>query len=57
MERSFSDHYRQKAHEARQRMDQSPDPDVRLMWRAIAEQYEYLAAHVWQDEWRWSGRA
>jgi hypothetical protein len=34
--------YREKAHEARQR-PQSPDPDVRNMWRAIARQYDYLA--------------
>jgi hypothetical protein len=41
-----ADHYRQKAHEARQRMERSPDPLVRAMWREIAEQYEYLAEHV-----------
>ena len=49
MERSF-DHYRQKAREARQLMERSADPDVRLMWRDIAEQYEYLAEHVPQRE-------
>ena len=54
MERSF-DHYRQKAHEALQHMDQSADLDVRRMWRDIAEQYEYLAEHVPRD-WQRSGQ-
>ena len=40
-----AEHYRHKAHEARQRMERSPDPLVRSMWRAIAEQHEYLAEH------------
>jgi hypothetical protein len=31
-------------------MDRSVDPDVRQMWRDIAEQYEYLAEHVPQQE-------
>jgi hypothetical protein len=44
------EHYRQKAHEARQHMDRSADPDVRQMWRNIAKQYEYLAEHVPQQE-------
>ena len=62
MERSFSEHYRQKAYEARQHIDQSADPDVRQMWRDIAGQYEYLAEHVPQQEesykaaqWPYSG--
>jgi hypothetical protein len=38
--------FREKAREARQRMDQSPDPDVRRMWRDIAEHYDYLADHA-----------
>ena len=46
MERSFADNYRQKAHEARQHIDRSPDPYVRQMWRDIAQQWEYLAEHV-----------
>ena len=46
MERSFADNYRQKAHEARQHIDRSPDPYVRQMWRDIAQQWEYLARHV-----------
>jgi hypothetical protein len=44
-----AEHYRHKAHEARQRMERSPDPLVRNMWRAIAEQHEYLAEHVQQQ--------
>jgi hypothetical protein len=43
MEWSLVDNYRQKAHEARQRMERSPDPAVRRMWRDIAEQFDYLA--------------
>ena len=39
----LADRYRQKAREARQRIDQSPDPDVQQMWRDIAEQFDYLA--------------
>jgi hypothetical protein len=31
-------------------MERSPDPLVRSMWRAIAEQHEYLAEHVQQRE-------
>jgi len=50
-----TEHYRQRAHEARQHMERSDDPDVRSMWRDIAEQYEYLAEHVWQRDWQWSG--
>jgi hypothetical protein len=38
--------YREKTDEARQHMDESLDPDVRRMWRGIAEQYEYLAEHA-----------
>ena len=45
-----TEQYRQKAHKARQRMERSPDPLVRSMWRAIAEQHEYLAEHVQQRE-------
>ena len=57
MERSFADNYRQKAHEARQLMERSADPDVRRMWRDIAKQYEYLAQHVpGQRDWQPSGR-
>jgi hypothetical protein len=47
--------YRQKAREARQLIERSADPDVRQMWRDIAEQYEYLAEHVQQRDWQWSG--
>jgi len=47
--------YRQKAREARWLMERSADPDVRLMWRDIAEQYEYLAEHVPRD-WQRSGQ-
>jgi hypothetical protein len=43
---SLANNYRQKARKARQRMERSPDPLVRSMWRAIAEQHEYLAEHV-----------
>jgi hypothetical protein len=46
MEPSLADNYRRKAHKARQRIERSPDPLVRSMWRAIAEQHEYLAEHV-----------
>jgi len=35
--------FRQKAREARQRMDGWPDSHVRRMWRGIAEHYDYLA--------------
>jgi hypothetical protein len=49
-----TEQYRQKAHEARQRMDRSADPFVRRMWRDIAEHYEYLAEHVPQLDWQWS---
>ena len=56
MEPSLADNYRQKAREARQLMERSADPDVRLMWRDIAEQYEYLAEHVPQRDWQPSGR-
>ena len=45
-----TEQYRQKAHKARQRMERSPDPLVRSMWRAIAEQHEYLAEHVQQHQ-------
>jgi len=38
--------YREKAREARQRVDQSPDPDVQQMWRDIAEQFDCLAGTV-----------
>jgi hypothetical protein len=31
-------------------MERSPDPLVRNMWRAIAEQHEYLAEHVQQHQ-------
>jgi hypothetical protein len=51
-----TEHYRQKAHEARQRMERSTDPNVRQMWRAIAQQHEYLAEHVPQRE-ELSGRS
>ena len=50
MEPSLADNYRQKAHKARQRMERAADPLVRSMWRAIAEQHEYLAEHVQQRE-------
>ena len=50
MEPSLADNYRQKAHKARQRMERAADPLVRSMWRAIAEQHEYLAKHVQQRE-------
>jgi hypothetical protein len=55
MERPFADNYRQKAHEARQLMERSADPDVRQMWREIAKQYEYLAEHAQQRDRRRSG--
>jgi hypothetical protein len=42
--------YRQKAREARQRIEQSADPFVRQIWREVAEQYEYLAEHAQQRE-------
>ena len=49
--------FRQKAREARRHMDRSPDPFLRSMWRDIAEQYEYLAEHVWHRDWQWSGHS
>jgi hypothetical protein len=49
MERSFSDHYRQKADEARQHLERSAAPYVRQMWHDIAQQYEYLAEHIRQQ--------
>ena len=49
MERSSIYNYRQKADEARRRMERSLDPLVRSMWRAVAEQHEYLAEHVQQQ--------
>jgi hypothetical protein len=53
---TLAEHYCQKAREARQRMDRSPDdPFIRQMWHDIAEQYEYLAEHVPERDWQWSG--
>jgi hypothetical protein len=46
MEPFIVNNYHQKAHEARQHMERSADPDVRGMWRNIAEHYEYLAKPV-----------
>jgi hypothetical protein len=56
MEPSSVNNFRQKADEARQLMDRSVDPDVRRMWRDIAEHYDYLAEHIPQQMVQASGQ-